>query len=119
MSHDNDEQEKSSPAYPWARLYNLESRVPGMPTADLGRRGRPPRAYIRRRTTVMLSDEEQSMLDRGTLQIKDALRPATATKSQVFGLAVRLLDHRLRFLPDHADDWEEIVGALFEGEGQG
>jgi len=38
------------------------------------------------------------------------------TKSQVYGLAVRLLDHRMKQLPDHVASWEQVIQSLFDGE---
>jgi hypothetical protein len=102
--------------YPWAELYDLESRVSGTAQARSGKTGRPHRAYIRRKTSVMLSDEEQASLERITYLIRQALRPGSVTKSQVYGLAVRLLDHRMGLMPEHVENWEELIAALFEGE---
>lgn len=104
----------SQSAYPWAQLFDLESRVSKTTVQD--RPGRPHSAYIRRRKTVMLSDEELSMLEGTELRIKEAMRPASVTKSQVVGLALRLLNHQATALmPERARSWEEIVRALFEG----
>jgi hypothetical protein len=52
-----------------------------------------------------LTDEELSYLDQISFQIREALRPGTVTQSQVYGLAVRMLKERSRFIPDHADSW--------------
>lgn len=101
--------------YPWAELYDLESRVPGTAPIRSGKTGRPHRAYIRRKTSVMLSDEEQASLERITYLIRQALRPGSVTKSQVYGLAVRLLDHRMKLMPEHVENWKQLIEALFEG----
>jgi hypothetical protein len=63
----------------------------------------------------MLSDEEQEALERITYLIRQALRPGSVTKSQVYGLAVRLLDHRMKLMPEHVDNWEQLIRTLFEG----
>ena len=102
-------------SYPWAELYDLELRVSGTTPVRSGKTGRPHRAYIRRKTSVMLSDEEQEALERITYLIRQALRPGSVTKSQVYGLAVRLLDHRMKLMPEHVDNWEQLIRTLFEG----
>lgn len=107
---------KSKPNYPWAELYDLESRVSGVTPVRSGKTGRPQRAYIRRKTSVMLSDDEQAMLERIAYMIRQAMRPGSVTKSQVYGLAVRLLDQRMKALPGHVDNWDQVIEALFEGE---
>ena len=111
----NSKKPEEATTYPWAKLYNLESRVSGRTEPEPGRPGRRHRTYIRRPMTAYLSDEEMSIVDRTDLRMREALRPATVTKSQIFGLAVRLLDNRMQFVPEHATDWEQIVQALFEG----
>jgi hypothetical protein len=64
----------------------------------------------------MLSDEEQAALDNSTFLIRKAMRPGSVTKSQVYGLAVRLLDHRMKLLPDRVTNWDQLIQSLFEGE---
>lgn len=113
----SDASRKSKPNYPWAELYDLESRVPGTAPVRSGKTGRPPRAYIRRKTSVMLSDEEQAALEKITYMIRQALRPGSVTKSQVYGLAVRLLDHHMKLLPEHVANWDQLIESMFEGEG--
>jgi hypothetical protein len=104
------------PSTTWAELYDLESRLSAKDKAKRERRGRPNSAFIRRRKTVMLTDEELSFLDQISFQIREALRPGTVTQSQVYGLAVRLLKERSRFLPNHVESWGQIVRALMEGK---
>lgn len=106
---------KSKPNYPWAELYDMESRVSGATPVRSGKVGRPSRAYIRRKTSVMLSDEEQAALEKSTYLIKQAMRPGLVTKSQVYGLAVRLLDYRMKLMPDHVNNWDQVIQFLFEG----
>jgi hypothetical protein len=113
----NRTQNQNAPSYPWAELFDLESRIVKPAPAKQARPGRPHRAFIRRRTTIMLSDEELSMLDITELRIKESMRPALVTKGQVIGLAVRLLNDRaLKLLPERSSSWEDIVKALFLGE---
>src|SRR5574338_522039 len=105
---------KNKPNYPWAELYDMESHVSGATPVRSGKVGRPSRTYIRRRTSVMLSDEEQDALEKSTYLIRQAMRPGSVTKSQVYGLAVRLLDHRLKLLPDHVTNWDQVIQSVFE-----
>jgi hypothetical protein len=104
--------------YPWAELYDLESRRKdnrdniGMPR----RQGRPNRLYPRHGTMVMLSDEEMAIFDELHYRIRSALRPATVTKGQVHGLALRLLFGKAARLPEHAESWETLVAMIFNDE---
>ena len=111
-----DTSRKTKPNYPWAELYDMESRVSGAAAVRSGKTGRPSRIYPRRKTSVMLSDEEQAALEKITYLIRQAMRPGSVTKSQVYGLAVRLLDHRMEQLPDHVASWNQLIQSLFEGE---
>ena len=104
---------KSQAAYPWAELYDLESRLRKGPKQAGAGQGRPSRAFVRRHKTMLLTDEEVSDLNTSAFQIKQALLPGTVTQSQVCGLAVRLLYSRLEHLPTHATGWEEVVRAIF------
>ena len=113
----SDTPKKTKPNYPWAELYDLESRVPGSARMRSGKTGRPTRAYIRRKTSVMLSDDEQAMLEKIAYLIRQAMRPGSVTKSQVYGLAVRLLDFRIQSLPEHVENWNQVIKVLFDGEG--
>jgi hypothetical protein len=83
-----------------------------------GRIGQPSQLHIRRRTSLMLSDEELQSLYETMLSIQNALRPAKATKSQVDALAVRVLSARLKVLESESrlSSWDEVVKALIEGE---
>jgi len=109
-----DTQKNAKPNYPWAELYDMESRVSKATPVRSGKTGRPTRVYPRRKTSVMLSDEEQAAL----YLIRQAMRPGSVTKSQVYGLAVRLLDYRMEQLPDHVANWDQVIQSLFDGEGE-
>ena len=106
-----------SPAttYPWAELYDLESRR-REPTGTPRKPGRPNRLYPRHGTAIMLSDEEIAIFDALHYRIRSALRPATVTKGQIHGLALRLLQNKIEDLPERADSWEELVRILFAEE---
>lgn len=107
---------EASTTYPWAELYDLESRR-REPTGTPRRQGRPNRIYPRHGTSIMLSDEEMAIFDALHYRIRSALRPATVTKGQVHGLALRLLQSKIESLPEQADSWEALVRVLFpEGE---
>lgn len=112
-----DTSKKTRPNYPWAELYDMESRVSGAAAVRSGKTGRPSRVYPRRKTSVMLSDEEQAALEKITYTIRQAMRPGTVTKSQVYGLAVRLLDHHMDQLPDRVANWDQVIQSLFDGGG--
>ena len=100
--------------YPWAKLYNMESGVPGTAGAPSSQRGRPARAFVRRAKTAYFSDEEISIINRDLLRLREAMRPASVTQYQLIGLALRLFDDRMRFLPERVTNWDEVVKALFE-----
>jgi len=102
-------------SYPWAELYDLESHhreTTGTPR----KQGRPNRLYPRHATSIMLSDDEVAIFDALHYRIRSALRPATVTKGQVHGLALRLLESQFENLPKHAESWDELVRSLFGGE---
>lgn len=110
-------EETRAPRYPWAELYDLESGVKPIRRA---RRtpGRPPRPVARHKTSITLLDEEKRIYDRLAYELGSHLHPNKVTKSQVLGLALRLLDARLAGLEDGVDSWEALAAALFaEGEG--
>lgn len=102
--------------YPWAKLYNLESGVPGTESGYTNRVGRPFRPFPRRAKTTYLSDEEISIVNRDLFRIREAMRPSSVTQYQLIGLALRLLDDRIRLLPERVTTWDEVVKAIFEGD---
>ena len=61
---------------------------------------------------------EQAALEKITYLIRQAMRPGSVTKSQVYGLAVRLLDHRMEQLPKRVTNWDQVIQSLFDGEGE-
>ena len=108
--------DEKTEAYPWAKLYNIESGVPGTASGYSSHVGRPFRPFPRRSKTAYLSDEEISIVNRDLFRIREAMRPSSVTQYQLIGLALRLLDDRMRFLPEHVTNWEELIQALFEGK---
>ena len=104
-------------AYPWAKLYNLESGIPGPESGyTTSRVGRPFRPFPRRAKTTYLSDEEISIVNRDLFRIREAMRPSSVTQYQLIGLALRLLDDRIKLLPERVSTWDEVVQAIFEGD---
>jgi hypothetical protein len=107
---------KDSPLqHPWAALYDIESGVRklNLPT-PIGRAGRPPKAINRLHTSITLTDEEKRLYEKLTYLLGSKLHPNTVTKSQVLGLALRLLDAQVEKLPRSVDSWETLARHLFE-----
>ncbi|HNB51486.1 MAG TPA: hypothetical protein PK530_06065 [Anaerolineales bacterium] len=107
---------KDSPLqYPWASLYDIESGVRKLNLGtSSGRAGRPPKAINRLHTSITLTDEEKRLYEKLTYVIGSKLHPNTVTKSQVLGLALRLLDVQVEKLPKTADSWETLARYLFQ-----
>ena len=103
------------PTYPWAQLYEMESQIiQGKPS---GTRGRPRRPIPRHNTTLSLSDEEGQLLTEITATI--SMRVTRASQGQTGGLALHLLERRLRaisggrlILPDDITTWESLAMLL-------
>ena len=107
----------TTPKYPWAELYDIESgaKRSRMSTPSTGR-GRPPSMVKRHRTTITLLDEERKIFEKLTYAMKERLHPHTVTKGQVLGLALRFLDAQVEAIPGSLADWEQLVDLLFEQE---
>ncbi len=103
------------PTYPWAQLYEIESQlIQGKPS---GTRGRPSRPVPRHNTTLSLTEEESQLLTEitGTLSI----HVTRASQGQIGGLALHLLERRLRgfnggrlALPEDIATWESLAMLL-------
>ncbi|MBM3122499.1 MAG: hypothetical protein FJZ97_10000 [Chloroflexi bacterium] len=106
--------------FPWTELYNLESQLGQRPLPGLRRRGRPPRPFTRERVQLMMTDEEQRILKRIRNVLEETLEPAKVNRSQVNGLALRLLAMRLEetTLPKNIESWSELMELLAGGEGK-
>jgi hypothetical protein len=63
---------------------------------------------------IMLSDEEMAIFDALHYRIRGALRPATVTKGQVHGLALRLLRAKSKS-SEQADSWKRLSSSLPRG----
>ena len=101
-------------SYPWTELYNLESQLGQKPLPGIRRRGRPPRPFQRLRVQLLMTDEEQRVLQRLRNTLEEQLQPARITRSQANGLALRLLDLRLQAtpLPAEVHDWPSLMQFL-------
>jgi len=113
--------ESSSPTqYPWAELYDIESGVKRLQlTRETEGPGRPPKLVQRHKTSITLMDEEKRIYEKLAYIIGSKLHPNTVTKSQVMGLALRLLDSKLEALPSSIESWELMAEILFEEEDNG
>jgi hypothetical protein len=107
-----------SSRYPWALLYNLESQLTQQPAPAVKRPGRPPRLIPRSRFTLLLTADEERALQHITAAIQEKLYPAKISRSQVVGMAVRMLNMRLEEseLGEDVTDWPSLIAAL-AGEG--
>ncbi len=100
--------------YPWAEFYNLESGL----KPKLGRRsssGRPASPAAKLGKTYSLSQDEIRLMDELAYQVNNAT-DFTVTKSQLSGLALRLLDHSLKHKGlDYGsiEYWREFANKLF------
>ena len=109
---------KDSPLqYPWASLYDIESGVRklNLPHQPSGA-GRPPKSVNRLHTSITLTDEEKRLYEKLTYLIGSKLHPNKVTKSQILGLALRLLDSQVEKLPRSVDSWETLARFLFTAE---
>ena len=104
--------------YPWAELYALESQAsrtksPGTPAV----RGRPRRPIPRHNTTISLTGAEAQLLME--LSATLAMHVGRISQGQVGGLALHLLERRLRAvnngrlaLPDDITTWQSLAMLL-------
>jgi len=99
---------------PWALLYNLESQLDRPEMRGSRRAGRPRRPIPRMRVQLEMTADEQRLLLHLRNVIAEKLYPAKVTRSQVNGLALRLLSLRLeeRELPADVADWPSLIGAI-------
>jgi hypothetical protein len=97
--------------YPWTELYNLESQLGQRPLPGMRRRGRPSRPFQRSRVQLLMTDEEQRILKHLRNALEERLEPAKISRSQVNGLALRVLEIRLGAapLPEAVKDWPTLM----------
>lgn len=107
----------TSPRHPWAELYNIES---GVKKTQLSHRsagpGRPPNIVKRHKTSITLMDEEKRIYDKLAYLLGSKLHPNTVTKSQVMGLALRVLDGKVEDLPESLNTWDQMADLIFDME---
>jgi len=107
----------TSPRHPWAELYNIESGVKkSQITHPMAGPGRPPNIVKRHKTSITLMDEEKRIYDKLAYVLGSKLHPNTVTKSQVIGLALRLLDVEVEELPESLNNWDQMADLLFKLE---
>jgi len=102
----------SQPKYPWAQLYDSESGVVDIPRTASGP-GRPKNLVTRHKTSLSFLDEEKRVFEKVTYEITQLLHPHKVTKSQVLGLAIRLLENEMGSLPKYIHSWEQLAHELF------
>jgi len=109
---------KDSPLqYPWASLYDIESGVRKLNLPHhAGGAGRPIKPIKRLHTSITLTDEEKRLYEKLSYLVGSKLHPNKVTKSQVLGLALRLLDSQVEKLPRSVDSWETLASFLFTSE---
>lgn len=108
---------KTTPRHPWAELYNIESGVQKTHISPAGAGpGRPPNIVKRHKTSITLMDEEKRIYDKLAYVLGSKLHPNMVTKSQVMGLALRLLDAQVEELPDSLNNWDQMAELLFDLE---
>ena len=61
-------------------------------------------------------DEEKRIYDKLAYILGSKLHPNTVTKSQVMGLALRLLDVKVEELPESLNNWDQMAEILFDLE---
>ena len=61
-------------------------------------------------------DEEKRIYDKLAYVLGSKLHPNTVTKSQVLGLALRLLDTKVEELPESLNNWDQMAEFLFDLE---
>jgi len=105
----------NKPKYPWAELFDLESGIHQGQRANMGP-GRPSNPVKRHHTSVVLTTDERRLFDELTYTLKMRIPGGKATKSQVLGLALRLLEEKIKSLPDQQITWAELAETIFEGE---
>lgn len=105
-------QKKSQP-YPWAALYDLESK---RRTRGAGQRGRPSSTVAKKNKTFSIPIDELGLFTDSEYRLQKALHPHHVSKSQVIGLAIRLLNTQLYDAIGEGttlDSWEQLADMVF------
>ena len=95
----------------WALLYDMESRGREVRVPNQGP-GRPANRVKRHPVSVSMTDEEKRLYEKLNYLLVDRLHPNKVFKSQVLGLALRLLNAYLSDLPQRVSSWEEVAEQL-------
>ena len=109
------ESKKTQP-YPWAALYDLESK---RRTRGAGQRGRPSATVAKKNKTFSIPIDELGLFTDSEYRLQKILHPHHVSKSQVIGLAIRLLNNRLHEKMGKGvtlDSWEQLADMVFEDE---
>jgi hypothetical protein len=104
---------KKSQKYPWAALYDLESK---RRTRGPGQRGRPASTVAKKNKTFSIPIDELGLLTDSEYRLQKALHPHSVSKSQVIGLAIRLLNNQLHDTLGQGisvDSWEKLADMVF------
>jgi hypothetical protein len=104
----------SYPKYPWAILYDLESRGEKAERKS-PKRGRSSSVVAKKNRSYMLTFEEIKLIGDLHHLLGRALHPANVTKSQVIGAALRVFETTLLKQVDHdttISSWEQLAEIL-------
>ncbi len=107
---------KKSQPYPWAALYDLESK---RRTRGAGQRGRPASTVAKKNKTFSIPLDELGLFTDSEYKLQKVLHPHHVSKSQVIGLAIRLLNNQLQDKLGEGitlDSWEQLADMVFEEE---
>ena len=108
--------QRRSPQYPWAALYDLESKKR---TQGTGQRGRPASMVAKKNKTFSISLDELELFTESEYRLQKALHPHHVSKSQVIGMAIRLLNNHLHERLGEGisiDSWEKLAEIVFREE---
>ena len=105
-------------AYPWAELYQLESREQTAPLSAKRSVGRPHSVVPRAKTTQLLTADERRSLAAIVARLQLLLPSAKISRGQAAGLAFRILEHQLADVQPNPElkDWRALVDQLLSGQ---
>jgi hypothetical protein len=116
-----DSKKKVPSSYPWAVLYDMESQRGRRPIVE-GQKGRPPDVVEKKNKTFSLSLNDLDKFSDTEYHLSKLLSPHTVFKSQVFGLAIRLLAAELDKLDEQerskVNSWVQLKDLLIPEDGE-